>query len=340
MSSGLGLGLISAQRSPGDTRSWTDLYREALVITERAEELGYTSVWTTEHHFIDDGYMPSLLPMSAAMAARTDAIEIGTGVMLAPLHHPLRLAEDAATVQLISAGRFTLGLGLGWMPVEFAALGSSLSVRGRAMEEILHILPQAWTGEPFRHAGRVYDFPEVGVRPTPEAPIPIVVGGGAEPAVRRAARLAQGFFSNASPSRLSKQVQWANEEMEAIERDPSTFRWIYYTVMVPGANPEAAWKSGGRHVAAMRWKYSDMEASAARRGPLPDVPVLPSAAEDKLRRATLLGSGSDIAEQVAAIRSDAGGELDIVARSYFPTMGLDEQLELMAHLAEEVAPLL
>ena len=340
MTAGLGFGLISAQRSPGDPRTWTDLYREALDITVQAEQLGYTSVWTTEHHFIDDGYMPSLLPMSAAMAARTSSIEIGTGVMLAPLHHPLRLAEDAATVQLISTGRFTLGLGLGWMPVEFEALGSSLGIRGKAMEEILQILPQAWTGEPFHHVGRVYQFPEVGVRPTPEAPIPIVIGGGAEAAVRRAARLAQGFFSNASPTRLTEQVRWAHDEMEAIGRDPSTFRWIYYAVMVPGSDPTAAWQAGGRHVAAMRWKYSDMEASAARRGPLPDVPELSHKAEDKLRRATLLGSGADIAGQVAAIRSDAGVDLDIVARSYFPTMHYDEQVELMAHLAQEVAPLL
>lgn len=339
MSSGLGFGLISAQRSPGDPRSWTDLYREALDLTVRAEELGYRSVWTTEHHFIDDGYMASLLPMSAAMAARTSTIEIGTGVMLAPLHHPIRLAEDAAVVQLISAGRFTLGLGLGWMPVEFDALGADLKRRGRAMDEILAILPQAWSGQPFAHHGTVYSFPEVGVRPTPEAPIPIVIGGGAEPAVRRAARMAQGFFSNASPARLAKQVKWATDELERAGRDPATFRWIYYTVMFPGADPDAAWDAGRRHIHAMRWKYGDMEPSASRSGALPEPPPLSGEAEEKLRKATLLGTGSDIAERIASIREAAGVDLDIVARSYFPTLSFAEQVEIMDQLAAEVAPL-
>lgn len=340
MSSGLGFGLISTQRSPGDSRTWTDLYREALDLTARAEQLGYTSIWTTEHHFIDDGYMPGLLPMSAAMAARTSSIEIGTGVILAPLYHPLRLAEDAATVQLIAGGRFTLGLGLGWMPVEFAALGADLGRRGRAMDEILDILRLAWTGEPFTHTGSVYQFPTVGVRPIPESPLPIVIGGGAEAAVRRAARQADGFFSNASPARLAQQVAWANDELAKEARDPARFRWIYYTVMFPGADPDQAWAGGREHIHAMRWKYEDMEDSAARSGSLPVPPAMTSEYEEKLRTATLLGSGDQIAEQITRIREAAGVELDIVARSYFPTLEYSRQVEVLQQLAEEVAPLI
>lgn len=337
---GLGFGLLSAQTRPGES-DWQRAYAETVSLTEEAERLGFSSIWTTEHHFVDDGYMPSLLAVSAALAARTSTIEIGTGVILAPLHHPLRLAEDAATVGLLSGGRLTLGLGLGWVGAEFEGLGADLKQRGMAMSEILEILPRAWSGEPFRHEGRVYKFPELAVRPTPSHRIPIVIGGGAEPALRRAARLADGIFSNASADRFLRQVSWVRDECEKAGKDLDEFRFIHYSVMLPGGSAKEAWNEYGDHVWHMTWKYSDMEASSRRSGPPPDAPEFTDEDRERMASRTVFaGTPDEIVGSLRQLREQAGVPVDFVARSYFPTLAYERQVELMATLATEVAPAL
>lgn len=333
---GLGFGLLSAQLRPGET-DWSRTYDETVRLAVEAEQLGFTSVWTTEHHFVDDGYMPSLMVVSAALAQATSTIDIGTGVILAPLHHPLRLAEDAATVQHLARGRLVLGLGLGWSETEFAGLGADIHRRGAAMEEILQILPQAWSGAPFRHQGAVYDFPELAVRPTPPTRIPIVIGGGAEPAIRRAARLADGIFSNVPAATFLQQVGWALDEMEKVGRDPASFALVHYSVMLPGRSEQEAVERYADHLWAMMWKYSDMEASTARPGPPPAPPPLDDDRRDRLfGRSTIAGTTDQIVETLLGIREQVGMPVEFVARSHFSTLGYGAQVELMAELAEGV----
>ncbi len=334
----LGFGLLSAQLRPGET-DWSRVYDETVRLAVDAERLGLSSVWTTEHHFVDDGYMPSLAVVSAAIAAATSTIEIGTGVILAPLHHPIRLAEDAATVSLLSNGRFTLGLGLGWVGIEFEGLGASITRRGATMEEILTILPQAWSGEPFSHQGEMYQLPALAVRPRPSARIPVLIGGGAEPAIRRAARLADGIYSNAGAGTFLRQLEWLVDECQRIGRDPAELRVIHYSVMLPGSSAEDAWSRYTDDLWHMTWKYSDMEESASRPGPPPAPPTLTEQdRETLLRRHVIAGSSDEIVSALLAIRERASLPVEFVARSYFTTLAYEAQVELMQQLAEEVAP--
>ncbi len=334
----LGFGLLSAQLRPGET-DWSRVYDETVRLAVDAERLGLSSVWTTEHHFVDDGYMPSLAVVSAAIAAATSTIEIGTGVILAPLHHPIRLAEDAATVSLLSNGRFTLGLGLGWVGIEFEGLGASITRRGATMEEILTILPRAWSGEPFSHQGEMYQLPALAVRPRPSARIPVLIGGGAEPAIRRAARLADGIYSNAGAGTFLRQLEWLVDECQRIGRDPAELRVIHYSVMLPGSSAEDAWSRYTDDLWHMTWKYSDMEESASRPGPPPAPPTLTEQdRETLLRRHVIAGSSDEIVSALLAIRERASLPVEFVARSYFTTLAYEAQVELMQQLAEEVAP--
>jgi probable F420-dependent oxidoreductase len=334
----LGFGLLSAQLRPGET-DWQRTYDETIELAQRAESFGFSSVWTTEHHFVDDGYMPSLLPMSAALAMATERIEVATGVILAPLYHPLRLAEDAATVSLLSHGRFTLGLGLGWSEIEFGAFDADMTRRGKTMAEILEVLPKAWSGEVFRHQGDVYEFPELAVRPVPSDPIPIVIGGGAEAAVRRAGRSADGFFGNAPAHRFVEQVRWAREELEKADRDPAEFRFLHYSILFPADSIESGWEEAGQHIWHLAWKYGDMEASATRTAPNPPAPPLTSEMRGRLaERTAFVGPSDYIVEQLHAVRDAAGVEVDFMARSYLHTLGFDRQVEVMEQLTTEVAP--
>jgi probable F420-dependent oxidoreductase len=198
MSVHFGIGLFTGQVLPGTDRSFTQEYRETLALVRLAETLGFESAWVSEHHGAGDGYLPSLLPMLSAFAASTERILLGTGVMLTPFHHPLRLAEDAAVVDLLSGGRLILGLGLGWREEEFRMFGVPLRERVRRTVETVEILRRAWTGERFSFDGRVYSFDQVQVTPRPERPdgavVPIWLGGMADAAIRRAGRLGDGYL--------------------------------------------------------------------------------------------------------------------------------------------------
>src|SRR3990170_1142243 len=125
----IGLGLFTGQIPSGSDRTFEREYRETLELVRLAEAVGFDSAWVSEHHGSSDGYLPSLLPMLAAFAAVTDRIELGTGVVLAPFHDPLRLAEDFAVVDQLSGGRVIAGLGIGWRLEEFRAWNMKVSSR-------------------------------------------------------------------------------------------------------------------------------------------------------------------------------------------------------------------
>jgi alkanesulfonate monooxygenase SsuD/methylene tetrahydromethanopterin reductase-like flavin-dependent oxidoreductase (luciferase family) len=328
-----GYGLITCQRYPGESRSDAELYAEALAIARRAEDLGFDSVWTSEHHFADDGYMPSLLAVSAAIAACTERIEIGTGLLLAPLHHPLRLAEDAATVDVLSAGRLILGLGLGWLDWEFEALGVPIGERVARTERVIEVCRAAWGPGLVQPEG-------VAITPKParEGGPPIWIGAHVEPAVRRAARLAEGWMAgepDAGSFRIG--LEWIRDELGSVGRDPASFEIAgYWPVFVSEAS--GAWDAVRPYLHYMEWKYEDAQDAKGRLGgELPSPPALePGGEEDReLRRSVICGTPTEVAERIIELAGIAGPLFTFIARLYFPGMPremMDESTRLFAEL--------
>ncbi|HXJ64980.1 MAG TPA: LLM class flavin-dependent oxidoreductase [Actinomycetota bacterium] len=326
-----GYGLITCQRYPGDARTDADLYREALDLAAFAEEVGFDSVWTSEHHFWDDAYAPSLLPLCAAIPARTSRVTIGTGLLLAPMHHPIRLAEDAAVVDLISDGRFVLGLGHGWIPWELEAFGASMGDRPQRTETAIATCRRAWAGE---------EIDGVRVTPLPARPggPPIWVGAIREPAVRRAARMADGWLGNhPGPDGLRTAVGWLRDELESIERPPGEVEVAGYWPVFVDEDPGLAWATVRDHHRYVEWKYDAAERKA-RGGPPPAPPPTAPDDEAELRRAIICGTPDEVARSIVELAAAAGPELHFVARLYWPGMGADAMRAAARLFAERVIP--
>jgi alkanesulfonate monooxygenase SsuD/methylene tetrahydromethanopterin reductase-like flavin-dependent oxidoreductase (luciferase family) len=180
---------------PPSSLSFEDLYQENLRQIVWAEGLGFDSVWLTEHHFVADGYTPSPLVIAAAIGQATQSMQIGTNLMLLPLADPVRLAEDAAALAILTRGRFDLGVGLGYRQIEFDYFKRSLKNRPSLMEEGIDIVRQAWSGAPIHVSGKRFEIDGLAVAPTPAVKPRLLMGGMAEPAIARAARIGDGFLS-------------------------------------------------------------------------------------------------------------------------------------------------
>jgi probable F420-dependent oxidoreductase len=243
-------------------RPWEQLYRALLEQISWADSLGFDSVWLSEHHFTDEGYLPSMFPMLATLAPRTTRMRLGTAVLLAPLHHPLRLAEDAAVVDQISGGRLELGLGPGYRPEEFGALGVPRNQRGSRTDETIQIVKTAWSAQPFSFQGRHFRFSDVTVAPPPvqQPHPPLWIGGSSSASARRAARFDCNYMpdSGAPPSvyRLYGDVLQGGLEGDGRHRI-ATNRIIYVC-----DDPEQGWREVGPHYLYVFNRYREWFAAA------------------------------------------------------------------------------
>jgi probable F420-dependent oxidoreductase len=170
---------------------------EVSAEAQLAEQVGFEAILVGEHHQHRDGFLPSPLIVSTAVAARTQRIRVGTGVLLLPLYHPVHVAEDAATLDIISKGRLILGVGMGYQAPDFEAFGIPLNQRASRLEEGIEIIRGCWTHDRFSYDGRRFRLHEVAIYPKPvqQPHPPIWVGAMADASIRRAARYGDAWLT-------------------------------------------------------------------------------------------------------------------------------------------------
>jgi alkanesulfonate monooxygenase SsuD/methylene tetrahydromethanopterin reductase-like flavin-dependent oxidoreductase (luciferase family) len=166
-------------------------HQAALDMCEWADARGFGAVTLSEHHGDPAGFTSAPLTLAAAILARTRKVRVIIAALLVPLHDPVRLAEQLATIDCLAPGRLSIVVGAGYRQAEFEMAGVDRAKRGRLVEETVEVWRKAWTGEPFEWRGR-----SVLVTPTPATPggPMVLMGGASEAAARRAARLKAPFF--------------------------------------------------------------------------------------------------------------------------------------------------
>lgn len=219
-----------------------------FLLAVRAEELGFDSVWVSEHIFnvsyVYDriGGKPYYEPLTilSYVAAMTKRVALGTSVLVLPYHNPIRLAKVAATLDVISGGRLTLGVGVGVIQQELQTMGSPFAERGAITDEAIAVMKTLWTQDDPQFEGRYHRFSGMKFSPKPlqQPHIPLSIGGVSRAAIRRAARVGNGWHPNGlEPKELAQKMGELHRQAEAAGRDASE---IPISVRLDMGTPRAA----------------------------------------------------------------------------------------------------
>jgi alkanesulfonate monooxygenase SsuD/methylene tetrahydromethanopterin reductase-like flavin-dependent oxidoreductase (luciferase family) len=336
----LDIGLLFPFRNPPEWRKpWPQFYAEQLSQIRIAEELGYDEAWLTEHHFADDGYSPAILPIATAIAATTRRIRVGTYLVLLPLHNAVRVAEDAATIDIISNGRFDLGVGQGYGPNEFAGYGVNRKARAGRLEEGIEVVLGAWTKKDFSYTGRHYNIKSITLMPPPvQSPHPpLWIGAGAPKAIQRAGRMGCHFMGLGDP----RAQNIYDESLRQAGRNPADYsaaqlHWTYVA-----RTTDQAWAEAQDHYHAMLKGYARWLIEANEMPGVEQLAKLPE--PSKLREAKgllftpLFGSPDEVAgrlnESIKNVRTT-----HLVLGMHLPGIAPERSQRSAELFAREVAP--
>jgi len=310
-------------------------YKEALDEVTRAEELGFDSVWMEEHHAVANHYWPSPLTVLAGFATRTSRVMLGTDIAVAAFHHPVRLAEDVAMLDVMSGGRFTLGIAIGYKPDEFALYGVDLAKRGARFEEQLAIMKGLWTQERVSFKGTYYTVEgRLEPRPVTKPHPPLWIGGWGDITLKRAATLADNWIPGptADLKRLIAGKQQFLENRKAAGRAAPITEWPLTRDLIIADTDKKARQLAEEHImVAYRKEYA-----GGWRHPFIDASIATDL--DKLMEDRFIIGGPD--QCISKIRRfvEAYGMTHLICRTFFPGMPHGQIMLELELVAREVVP--
>ena len=309
-------------------------YKEALEEVTRAEELGFDSVWMEEHHSVTNHYWPSPLTVLAGFATRTSRMTLGTDIIVAAFHHPVRLAEDVAMLDAISNGRFVLGIAIGYKPDEFALYGVDLEKRGARFEEQLAIMKGLWTQERVQFKGNYYTLEgRLEPKPVQKPHPPVWIGGWGDITLRRAATLADNWIPGPTADLerlLAGKKQFLERRLAA--GLPAPTEWPLTRDVIVADTDKRARELAEEHIMvayrreyAGGWRHPFIDASIAT--------DLDKLMEDRF----IIGGPEQCVERIRRF-VEQYGMTHLICRMFFPGMPHAHIMRELELLAKEVMP--
>lgn len=335
-------GTFLLMQSPS-ARSSQEIFTRALEIAQAAEALGFRNVWLAEHHFSTYGYLSRPVQLATYIAAKTTRLRVGTAVIVVPLHHPLVVAEEIATLDLLAGGRVDIGLGRGYQHYEFERLGLELEASRARWEESVDVLLKAFGGKPFTYEGKFFRIPETSTFPQPvqkpHPPIWITAQSpdSIEAAVRRGFNVLTGGFG--IPIERTAEFRRLFDRLVAEIKPPRTLevgvqRAVYVTDSEADARDaaeQARWNM--RVTLSLRNHYERVEQGRAIPVPMPKEPET----DDLLDRFLVIGTPDTCIRQIRRIR-DLVGISHFNCNFWFGDLEHARVLRSMELFAREVMP--
>lgn len=325
---------LAVQHRPGDDQGAR--FAEHLEQVRLARSAGFASVWASQHYLAEPFTYFQPVPTLARLAGEAPGIALGTGVILLPLHHPLGVAEDLATLDVISGGRLIAGFGLGYRDEENRAFGQDPRARVSRLTEALTVIERLWTGEPVTHEGQHFRLRDARISMTPaQRPRPpIWLAANTDAGVRRAARLGDAWFMNPHTTLASLERQQAlfRETRRALGR-PDAAETPLIKECVVAESSDAALAEARPHLEAKYKAYRQWKQDEA----LPPGETFDLGFEALARDRFIVGDPSRAADELLRYRERLG-VTHFVFRVQWPGMAQSAVLRSIRLLGEKVLP--